>query len=827
MITLNTGEQLDPKILKVMRAIRQVESGGDYNAVGDAGTSTGAFQFQGATWNTWAKKVLGDANAPKTKANQNKVAYYKIKELKDQGRTPREIALIWNGGEPVEKKGFNKKIGLAYDSGAYANKVMGILGSMPKTEMPQEPVMREVPEVAPVVPKPTFGTGDISGNIPGVKQLSNIGVGIGSAVGKTLLGAVQAPLRITGALGRAVGADTQYVDKAVGGIESVKQGMYQKPFEQQLSTTSGKTGQVIGTLAPFIATAGAVNPATAGLGTIPRVLARAGSDVAVSQAQTGGDMKTGLATGVTSAVADTLLGGKSKAVRGVIPGLKQVGKTTSAGYVSDVSSGVAGMRGEDRTGAKAFIPGAGTVIGGALGTAQTSISTLKDPVRKVTNIISKREKELQKLEDNYAIIRKVTSKTKAQGIDPKKILAQTDLLSGAVDNTGTLRTQNASIELNDFIKPQEKVISDNLRREGVLLNLKDVRTKLLNMIDSTGIKGGAKLRAIKNVEDDIAGLMLEADSTGKIPLSTIHDAKIDKYANINFLNPESKRVDKAIAKGLKELVESNTRSVDVKNLNRELQQHYSVLDLLEKLDGKKVEGGKLGKYFAQTVGGIVGSHFGPLGAIAGAEIGAGIKGAQMSSKFTGRTGIKLEQSEQMKEALIRSRQPRLGLPAPRDGSPRSTINSQNAIPLRNATRLPDEVQAPSANQSYSNNLGNRNTNQSTTIIPTRIGISKSITIPKGSSIDQTRAVVNNYLDDTLKNIADPDTFDVISANPQAFYREQIDNIAQGLKQGGTKYARLANSISSIDASKINNFETLASKIREKLNAKTFMEKITK
>jgi len=46
--------------------------------------------------------------------------------LLDEGRTPREIALIWNGGQAIEKKGVNQ-YGIAYDSGAYANKVINQL----------------------------------------------------------------------------------------------------------------------------------------------------------------------------------------------------------------------------------------------------------------------------------------------------------------------------------------------------------------------------------------------------------------------------------------------------------------------------------------------------------------------------------------------------------------------------------------------------------------------------------------------------------------------------------------------------------------------------
>ncbi len=98
-ITLNTGEQLDPQAVRLMKAIRKKESGGNYNAVGDAGTSTGAFQFQAPTWKRYAKEVLGDENAVQDKANQNKVAYTKVKKWKDSGWSPEQVAAAWNAGE--------------------------------------------------------------------------------------------------------------------------------------------------------------------------------------------------------------------------------------------------------------------------------------------------------------------------------------------------------------------------------------------------------------------------------------------------------------------------------------------------------------------------------------------------------------------------------------------------------------------------------------------------------------------------------------------------------------------------------------------------------
>ena len=110
---------------RIAAAIRQVESGGNYSAKGGSGES-GAYQFMPSTWKIWAKTYLGNANAPMTKSNQDKVATAKINSLLKQGYSAREIALIWNGGSPTVKKGVNK-YGVKYDTLAYANKVLKAL----------------------------------------------------------------------------------------------------------------------------------------------------------------------------------------------------------------------------------------------------------------------------------------------------------------------------------------------------------------------------------------------------------------------------------------------------------------------------------------------------------------------------------------------------------------------------------------------------------------------------------------------------------------------------------------------------------------------------
>lgn len=360
---------------------------------------------------------------------------------------------------------------------------------------------------------------------------------------------------------------------------------------------------------------------------------------------------------------------------------------------------------------------------------------------QAVEISVRNKKALQELEDSNSVIRRATTKAKEKGIDSKDLLSQTDLLLDAVDDTGTIRTLNARQELDDFIKPQEGVIRKNLEREGKTMPLQVVRTKLLTALGESGLQGEALDNAYRKVEAELAGYARKADQAGNVPLAMVHDAKVDKYSNINYMgDPAVKKADKIIAKTLKKIVEDTTESVDAQALNRELSQHYAVLNLLEKLDGKKVAGGKLGKYFSQTLGSIVGSHFGPLGSIAGAELGGRLQGASMASTFSKKSGKGLVQSPAMKSAVELGNSPLSPLeqaqratktapkmlPSPRPGSIQSSVFQP--IPMGEGTTF--EPRAKQVN--YSNNFGSRNQHQTKTIIPTSNDIKQSIPLNKGN-----------------------------------------------------------------------------------------------
>lgn len=103
----------DPHIIALARAIRTKESGDindpnsfEYGAVGDAGKSHGAYQFQPKTWAEKSQKYFGRQMDIKNKFDQDAVAYKYIEDMvKNSGFTPQQIFAAWNAGEGKAKNG--------------------------------------------------------------------------------------------------------------------------------------------------------------------------------------------------------------------------------------------------------------------------------------------------------------------------------------------------------------------------------------------------------------------------------------------------------------------------------------------------------------------------------------------------------------------------------------------------------------------------------------------------------------------------------------------------------------------------------------------------
>lgn len=137
---------LDQEAKNLATAIRQVETG-NRPVSGATGELRSRYQFLPATWKSWAKEVLGDENAPLTLENENEVAYTKIKQWKDGGLGPDQIAAKWNSGSPEweGKVDVNPTYNVPYDVPAYVGKVKKAYGELKGQEPTAAPTAMQTP----------------------------------------------------------------------------------------------------------------------------------------------------------------------------------------------------------------------------------------------------------------------------------------------------------------------------------------------------------------------------------------------------------------------------------------------------------------------------------------------------------------------------------------------------------------------------------------------------------------------------------------------------------------------------------------------------------
>jgi len=348
----------------------------------------------------------------------------------------------------------------------------------------------------------------------------------------------------------------------------------------------------------------------------------------------------------------------------------------------------------------------GAVFGGALGATAPLVSkgikgvgTMLDKEARVANIIKKREQEIFNIENQYSKTRKVMDYSKDANASSRKRIASTDILVNSIDDTGTIRTKQPGGTIEQYkamvLDPAEGVVRQGLEKEGKSVNLLTIKDQLEKSVMESGLQGKNLTTALSDITKELEGYALKADPQGNIPLTLIHDAKIDTTKSINYFTPpEVKAGRKAIASGLKKLVEDNA-DFNVKEINSELAKYLKDVQLLENLDGKKVKGGKLGKYFAQVSGNIVGGAAGgaigglpgaAVGSVVGGEVAGKIKGSLLSKTFGKMTGQTAPESEILRGAVSANKKPLLGLPSPTSEF-RSQIGSNKIIPLPEKTPI--------------------------------------------------------------------------------------------------------------------------------------------
>lgn len=155
-------DELDQDAVVLAKAIKKQETGDAADAYTKKGGSGefGAYQFMPSTYTGYAKKYLGNSAAAPSVENQNKIAYSFVKEKKDAGFTPAQIASMWNAGEddPDAYKGTfsngkpsqgTNSSGVYYDVPGYVKGVSGYY----QTLRGSKPGAPQQPQPAPALPE--------------------------------------------------------------------------------------------------------------------------------------------------------------------------------------------------------------------------------------------------------------------------------------------------------------------------------------------------------------------------------------------------------------------------------------------------------------------------------------------------------------------------------------------------------------------------------------------------------------------------------------------------------------------------------------------------
>ncbi len=431
-------------------------------------------------------------------------------------------------------------------------------------------------------------------------------------------------------------------------------------------------------------------------------------------------------------------------------GLGNVAKGVIPGYGSDVAQGLQGNRGEDRTGTNAFIPGVGTALGATLPIISETTKSVQNKFTQTGRIntsSTKRTNVLNTLERDNGKVRSAFENASRKGVDVKNTLATTNLLNGAVDSNGTISTKLALQNFDDEIAPFEGQVRKVIAEEGAIVSARNFDDRLQRAIKESSLEGGALTEVENRLEKEFGGLLKRADTNGNIPLTAVHDAKIFIASHQNYTDTGANAVNKEVARILKEVVQENTKTLDVESYNKGLSKMYAIRDVLEALNGKKVEGGRLGKHFSSVVGGVVGSSFGPLGTILGAETGRGIKSAQMKGAMGSDISGGLSVPTELSSAL----------------AGKINLTPQQKIPVLN---LEKTVPKGTLVVPQSKKLGSLKTNQATTIVTTKNTIPVKIPLNTPKSTVKVGTVndffepapkksLKEILGDTKGSIANP------------------------------------------------------------------------
>lgn len=237
---------------------------------------------------------------------------------------------------------------------------------------------------------------------------------------------------------------------------------------------------------------------------------------------------------------------------------------------------------------------------------------------------------------------KNVEKSSAGGKNTSQFLANKKIIPD-VTPEGKIDTFNARSSLWKDIDTIDKDLTSKLKESGRVYNLKDLKATVISAIDNIKTQAEGSVtenkEAIERLFDEYSrtfGDLVPLDTLNEIKRAQIRKSKVFDATKPRFMSNIEYQVGKAAMKAIEEIVP------EAKLINKYYGDHLDAIDMLKKVHGNTIKGGKLGHYFGQAIGGMVGTTAGamvggPLGAVAGGGIGT-VVGNELT-KSLGRAAI--------------------------------------------------------------------------------------------------------------------------------------------------------------------------------------------
>lgn len=269
----------------------------------------------------------------------------------------------------------------------------------------------------------------------------------------------------------------------------------------------------------------------------------------------------------------------------------------------------------------------GGVAGGAIGfaTGATISAASNLPQKMKANTIARYDELFASTKSGSRLLDKSIGKGKS----PSQFLVDHNLIvdieKGKIKATPTIQ------KIQSNVQPFDEVLDNILKVKDETIGTKGVSLNELGEVVKRKLASNPQNRAsgylnqqLKQVDDIIGDLIVQyGDDVNYQTLNQIKQAQWQQASVFDATRPNfAKDIHYNFGTVAKDKIQVAFKDqADIQGLNNYIGSHFDAIKNLQLLDGKAIKGGRLGTYFGRVIGAAAGASHGPIGSIAGAQIG--------------------------------------------------------------------------------------------------------------------------------------------------------------------------------------------------------------